>query len=224
MAPRKYQMDRRKAAAEDTRGRIVEAAVGLHAEKGALATTWQDIARRADVAVGTVYHHFPSLHELLPACTGYGLERHPPPSAEMLEGVVGTAARVRRVVAAWFSFYDATAPWLRWYGNAPNYHPVMRQAQDRWEAWRKGQLEEALGPNARQPLIRVLMTLTEFSVWPSLATAGLSTEAAAEEISGVLNTWLDKVAGRGNQAASGGSLGKRRVDSKAGLRRQRKIS
>jgi AcrR family transcriptional regulator len=213
-------MDKRTAAAEDTRARIVEAAVALHAEKGALAATWQDIARRADVAVGTVYHHFPSLDELLPACTGFGLSHHPPPSVEMLQGVVGTAERVRRFVSAWFTFYEATAPWLRWYGNTPDYHPVMRQLQERREAWRKAQIEEALSPNARQPLIRVLMSLTEFSVWRSLAAAGLSTEAAAQEISGVLNIWLERVAGRGNQTGPRSN----RIDSKAALRRQRKIS
>lgn len=40
----------------------------LHAEKGAVATNWEDIAHRAGVAPATVYRHFPSLEELIPAC------------------------------------------------------------------------------------------------------------------------------------------------------------
>ena len=75
-------MDKRKAAVQETRQRIVEATLALHAEKGIFGTSWQDIARRADVSVGTVYKHFPSLDELVPACGElmYAITR--PPSLE----------------------------------------------------------------------------------------------------------------------------------------------
>ena len=63
MSPRKYTMDKRKAALEETRQRILEATLALHSEKGIFGTSWQDIAHRADVSVGTVYKHFPSLEE-----------------------------------------------------------------------------------------------------------------------------------------------------------------
>jgi AcrR family transcriptional regulator len=61
-------MDKRKAAVAETRRRILEATLALHAEKGIFGTSWQDIAKRADGSVGTVYKHFPSLNELVPAC------------------------------------------------------------------------------------------------------------------------------------------------------------
>jgi AcrR family transcriptional regulator len=208
-------MDKRKAAADDTRARIVEAAVGLHAEKGALATTWQDIARRADVAVGTVYHHFPSLDELLPACTGYGMRQHPPPTPEILQGIGNTAERVRRFVAVWFAFYEQTAPWQRWYRDTPDLLPVVRQTLERRMAWRQAQIREALSPKASPEAVRMVMALTEFGVWRSLAAVGLSSEAAAEEISDVLNTWLEKV---------DGLRIKRRGGSTAARRQRRQIS
>ena len=53
-------MDKRRAAVEETRQRILEATLALHTEKGIFGTSWQDIAKRADVSVGTVYKHFPS--------------------------------------------------------------------------------------------------------------------------------------------------------------------
>src|SRR3954468_18888239 len=68
MSPRKYDMGKRAAAAEATRRRIVDAAHQLHVEQGVAATSWDDIAERAGVGVGTVYRHFPSLDELGPAC------------------------------------------------------------------------------------------------------------------------------------------------------------
>src|SRR5512132_2699119 len=68
MSPRKYDMGKRAAAAEATRRRIVDAAHQLHIEQGVAATSWDEIAARAGVGVGTVYRHFPSLDELAPAC------------------------------------------------------------------------------------------------------------------------------------------------------------
>ena len=55
---RKYTLGRRGEAAEETRRRIVEATFALHAEQGVAATTMTQIAERAGVSVGTVYHHF----------------------------------------------------------------------------------------------------------------------------------------------------------------------
>src|ERR671934_476483 len=68
MSPRKYDMSKRAAAAGLTRQRIIDATRELHGEYGIAATSWDDIAARAGVGVGTVYRHFPSLDELIPAC------------------------------------------------------------------------------------------------------------------------------------------------------------
>ncbi len=66
--PRRYRMDARAASVEQTRRRIVEAAKILHADQGILGTSYEEIARRADVAPATVYRQFPTLSDLLPAC------------------------------------------------------------------------------------------------------------------------------------------------------------
>jgi len=65
--PRKYHQEKRSATAEETRQRIVDATVALHAEKGIVATSVKDIAARADVGVGTVYHHFPTYDDVVRA-------------------------------------------------------------------------------------------------------------------------------------------------------------
>jgi AcrR family transcriptional regulator len=68
MSPRRYRLVNRSVAVRGPRNRIVRAAVRLHARKGALRTTWDDIAVEASVSRATVYHHFPPLDELVPAC------------------------------------------------------------------------------------------------------------------------------------------------------------
>ena len=80
LTPRRYSMDRRRAAVEETRRRIVEATLALHSEKGMFDTSWKDIAERADVSAATVYKHFPSLDELVPACGALIMTITDPPS------------------------------------------------------------------------------------------------------------------------------------------------
>jgi AcrR family transcriptional regulator len=56
--PRSYSMGRRTQAVTATRQRILDAALALYQEQGIAAATMQDVARRADVAPGTVANHF----------------------------------------------------------------------------------------------------------------------------------------------------------------------
>ena len=83
--PRHYDMSKRALAREETRRRIVEATAKLHGERGVFGTSWQDIAKEADVSVATVYAHFPSLDELLPACGAHVMELIRPPRARVVE-------------------------------------------------------------------------------------------------------------------------------------------
>src|SRR5438477_12067897 len=94
MAPRNYRMTRRAAANAETRRRIVDAAITLHAEKGVLGTSWPDIAKRADVARGTVYRHFPSLDQLVPACTSEKALRMRPPGPSLLVRLARPGERI----------------------------------------------------------------------------------------------------------------------------------
>src|SRR5207249_8896209 len=105
MAPRTYRMTRRAAANEETHKRIVDAAIALHAEKGALGTSWPDIAKRADVALGTVYRHFPGLDDLVPACTSEKALRTTPPGPNTLVGLTRPEARIGQFVQELLAVY-----------------------------------------------------------------------------------------------------------------------
>jgi len=110
MSPRRYDMSKRRASAERTRRRILDATVELHGERGILATSWEDIARRAGVAVGTVYRHFPSIDDLVPACGEISMPRLGLPDAErrreLFAGVVEPRERLRRLVAECYAVYE----------------------------------------------------------------------------------------------------------------------
>ena len=193
MAPRTYRMTGRAAASAETRRRIVDAAIALHAEKGVLRTTWPDIAKRADVALGTVYRHFPGLDQLVPACTSENAVRMRPPGASLLVGVTRPEERIGRFVEELFAFYSRSAPWTPRAGIDRHQLPVLDTILSRREAGLKALVEETLGPlRRRRHALDAALALTDFGVWRSLTRSGLSTEAAARLITEVLVTWVNR--------------------------------
>jgi AcrR family transcriptional regulator len=193
MTPRTYRMTRRAAANAETRRRIVDAAIALHAEKGILGTSWPDIARRADVALGTVYRHFPGLDQLVPACTSENALRTRPPGPDILLGLIRPEERVRQFVQELFAFYGRTAPWTPRAGIDRQQLPVLDTILSRREAGLRALVGETLGPlRRRRHAVEAALALTDFGVWRSLTRSGLSTEASARLIAEMLTTWLTR--------------------------------
>src|SRR5215470_3529278 len=106
MAPRAYRLGRRAESAGDTRRRIVAATRALHIEQGMADTTVKQIARRADVSVGTVYHHFPSYDDVIRACGQLTLEMVRPPTDAIFAGCRSTRARIERLARELFACYE----------------------------------------------------------------------------------------------------------------------
>jgi len=186
-------MTRRAAANAETRRRIVDAAIALHAQKGVLGTSWPDIAKRADVALGTVYRHFPSLDQLVPACTSENALRTKPPGPSILIGLTRPQERIGQFVQELFAFYGRTAPWTPRAGIDRHEIPVLDSILSRREAALKALVEETLGPlRRRRHALEAALALTDFGVWRSLTRSGLSTEAAARLITEMLMTWLTR--------------------------------
>jgi len=65
--PGEQRVDGRRERSRLTRARIVDAAAALYVERGYVATTIEDVAARADVAVQTVYYVFGTKPALLAA-------------------------------------------------------------------------------------------------------------------------------------------------------------
>jgi len=186
-------MTRRAAANAETRRRIVDAAIALHAQKGVLGTSWPDIAKRADVALGTVYRHFPSLDQLVPACTSENALRTKPPGPSILVGLTRPQERIGQFVQELFAFYSRMAPWTPRASVDRQQLPVLDTILARREAALKGLVEETLGPlRRRRHALEAALALTDFGVWRSLTRSGLSTEAAARLITEMLMTWLTR--------------------------------
>ena len=194
MAPRKYTMDKRRAAVEATRRRILEATLALHTEKGILGTSWQDIARRADVSVGTVYKHFPSLDELVPACGElmYAITR--PPSLEDAQEIFAGAdtleERLGRLISELFDFYERGAPYIE-----TDFQERQLPMVQEWEAYMRatiaGLVREALrSVRPDEGTVQAVSALLDFSTFKSFLDRDVHKEQAAKTMNEVLLCWI----------------------------------
>ena len=188
-------MDKRRAAVEETRRRILEATLALHSEKGIFGTSWQDIAKRADVSVGTVYKHFPSLDELVPACGElmYAITR--PPSLEDAPEIFAETSslgeRLECLVAELFSFYERGAPYIE-----TDFQERQLPAVREWEAHMRatiaGLVREALLPvRPDERTVQAVSALLDFSTYKSFLERDIPKERAAGIMNEVLLCWID---------------------------------
>lgn len=187
-------MAKRAAQAAETRRRIVDAAVSLHADRGVLGAKPADIAARADVALTTYYKHFPSLGDLVRACTTRGRELIPPPDPSAItELSPDPAARIPMMIRVLFRYYEAREPWL-YTGRTeerlvPEIQPLMAGLRRARDAFVRAALARARGG---RDLVGVVTALVDYWAWRTLRReVGLTQE---EVIRGVTEA-VQRVAG-----------------------------
>lgn len=192
MSPRKYDMTRRASAAAQTRRRIIDATLELHGEHGIAATSWDEIATRAGVGVGTVYRHFPSLDELIPACGEITRQvlALPDPGAAF-EGAATASERLARLVREAFAIYERGAPQLRAIRDEPGVHPNVAQAGQEVEAALGALIDAALEPSDVTAEDRaVVRALIDLGTWQALSAQGLGQPEAVSAVAELLTARL----------------------------------
>jgi AcrR family transcriptional regulator len=109
---RSYRLKRRAERQDETRQKIIDAAIKLHQTKGLVATTISDIADRANVGRVTVYRHFPDEESLVGACSGQYFERHPFPDLAPWRSIRDPIARLRRGLREIYAYHRETEPMM----------------------------------------------------------------------------------------------------------------
>lgn len=183
---RTYRQSRRGESAEETRRRIVEATFALHSEQGIAATTMKQIAERAGVSVGSVYHHFPTYDDAINACGAHALARHPLPTAEIFEGATSRAERVRRLARATFGVF-ARVPFLGVIADQDKL-PVLQGYVALEQTVRLELAHAATGDPDAAP---TLAALVDSATYDAFARLGFSADDAAARAAEVANAWLD---------------------------------
>jgi AcrR family transcriptional regulator len=191
MSPRKYDMTRRASATAQTRRRIIDATRELHGEQGIAATSWDDIAARAGVGVGTVYRHFPSLDDLVPACGEISMQILAPPDPQgvpsLFDGVDSPAERIERLVREAFAIYERGAPQVRAIRNEPEVHPSVAEAGEELEASLTALVDAAVEPFGATGADRaVVRAMVDLGTWQALRDQGLGPAEAVDAVSRML--------------------------------------
>jgi AcrR family transcriptional regulator len=200
------------------RRRIVDAVIKLHAQQGVTRTTYAMIAKRADVAIPTVYNHFPTISDLLAACGGQVLADAPPLTPEIFATASDLEDRLRTLARAVCAFYRYLAPWLRWTAHEAVLVPDLaaryaRMAENRRQLIAIA-LEPAFGPRPPAALLTLSETLLDFASWQRLTR---DRELKDDEVEHVLAEALLALA-REHLAKSGADVVDRRAAQQRGRR------
>lgn len=185
---RKYELKRRAERQEETRRRIIEAAIDLHATTGPARTTLSAIAARAGVQRHTLYAHFPTEADIFAACSGTYMERNPPPEPGRWRQIPDPWERLGAALAELYAWYDANEAMLGNVMRDREVHELTRRTSERemgaWAADARRALAEPLPDGG--PAAALLAVALEFGTWRSLSRAGLSPADGAGLMAGAV--------------------------------------
>jgi AcrR family transcriptional regulator len=207
MAPRGYTLRRRAETTAATRRRILDAAVELYREVGVAATTLTAIADGADVARGTIVHHFGSSDGLLGAVLDDVLDRLEVPEERILDGIEDPDTRIRTFVDAMIAFQERSQPYWTMFEGEMQRPELQKREASYWEAF-EGLLAAAVGPDlAQEPRAgAALMSLshpaTAGTFFWAFERAGLTTVEARELIGDLAIDAVRRIAARTGREAT----------------------
>jgi len=194
--PRRYTLGKRAEQVQATRQRIIAAAAALYQERGVSATSVQEVARRADVAPGTVLNHFGSPDGLARAVVDQVIGSLQLPAIDLFAGVDTAPERVARLAQELFAFYDRSQAWYEVYTREANGVPAWADAEARFYTEFNRLIRTALGPlDQDESAVAILSVILGGGAYAALRARGLSSPATIALVVEVLSPWLeDKVA------------------------------
>ncbi|HEU5277656.1 MAG TPA: helix-turn-helix domain-containing protein [Gaiellaceae bacterium] len=185
-ASRTYELKRRAERQEETRRRIVAAAVELHTTLGPARTTVQAIAEQAGVTRPTVYAHFPDARSLLEACSGHVRATTPPPDPTHWRSIVGPSERLETALRELYGYYERLEPLLENVQRDAAVMPLVAE-MNAYRARYLGEIRDLLlktwptRGRARARLRRAIGHALEFRTWQSLVRRqGCATDEAVQ--------------------------------------------
>jgi AcrR family transcriptional regulator len=170
---RTYELKRRAERQQETRRRIVEAAVELHTMLGPARTTVQAIAERSGVTRPTVYAHFPDARSLFQACSGHVRATVPPPDPTAWRSISDPGSRLETALRDLYGYYERLESLLENVQRDAAAMPLVAEMN----AYRVRNLEEirdlllqawTTHGGARARLRRAIGHALEFRTWQSL--------------------------------------------------------
>jgi AcrR family transcriptional regulator len=184
--PRKYHMRTRLTSVKETQDRIIEAAKELHADQGVQGTSYEEIAEQAGVAQATVYRHFPSLDELIPACARSIVVLQPitpDDIANLFHGRPQPWQRLEWIIRGTCECYARDGGWLNAARREGDLIPALSEVIHTQQESLRTLVGAALeGTGATERSVQVLAALIDFPLWKTFRDVGLTAREATEQI------------------------------------------
>jgi AcrR family transcriptional regulator len=179
---RRYELKERAKNQQQTRERIIEAAIELHQTLGPRTTTVSDIARRAGVGRVTVYRHFPDEIALGRACSGRYNQRNPPPDPQTWKTIADPVERLRTALRQTYAYHRATEAMSTRVLADGRDHEIMAPYHDHWQSAADVLLRPWRARGRRRKQLRAAIALAlSFDTWRTLARDhGLTDEQAID--------------------------------------------
>ncbi|HTP97849.1 MAG TPA: helix-turn-helix domain-containing protein [Casimicrobiaceae bacterium] len=181
---RTYDSHSRRRKRAELKARIAQAAAALHAEQGASATSYADIAAAAGVSVPTVYAHFPTQRDLLEGCTAHVAAGAPalPDEATLAETDLPAAAAL--LASAEEARHRHYEPWLAWREDRviPFLAEMSNGGRDALSAFIARVLRRHLGPGEHREAVAAWESLLSFDFWHRLAREHRLPRAAVRRV------------------------------------------
>lgn len=180
---RQYQLKRRAQRQDETRQRIVDAAIELHQTIGPAATSMSDIAELAGVGRVTVYRHFPDEATLARACSGQYFERHPLPDPGSWRRIADPRARLRTALRDVYAYHGTTEAMMAHALAEAREHPVMAPYHAHWQRAVEVLASGWRARGHRRTLLRAGIALAlSFDTWRTLVREQRLTDEQAVHV------------------------------------------
>lgn len=187
---RQYRLGKRQASVDETRRRIVSAAAEEYRVNGIEDTSMQAVARRADVAPGTVLYHFPEPDKLAEAVVDSWIADLEMPTSELIDSDASLEERVRTLAEELFGLWERSETAYQVYQKSSD-HPVMARANAMWEKNLGEMLVRALGDRAAEPeALQVVAAVVSPGFRGTLLMSGLSSDRSIEVAADLALGWL----------------------------------
>jgi AcrR family transcriptional regulator len=173
MPPRAYNNEMRQLQQADLKARIAEAAAQLHATQGVLATSYAQVAQQAGVSLPTVYKHFPTLGELIQACSGHVASQAPAFPQERLLDAPDLASAAEVLVEALDRQHAHFEPWLDWreHRSVPALAALAERNREQLLGVCRSVLQRHGAPGDAAATAAVWESLLAFDFWQRLVRA-----------------------------------------------------
>ena len=179
---RRYELKKRAERQEETRRRIVEAAIQLHRTKGPARTTFSDIAALAGVQRHTLYRHFRDEREMGLACSGLHLELNPPPDPAEWAEIENPGRRLRVGLESLYAWYEQNEDMFSCVFRDAEVDPVTREVVELRGTEPMSRIRRSLaeGLGDERPVQAALDLALDFHAWRRLWSSGLDPAEAAD--------------------------------------------